>query len=65
MTDHPTCPKCKLPALRLVQNGKRCDWCVERPGFGPAFDARRWPSMVEALSRRVAEQVAAAERSAA
>ncbi len=65
MTDHPTCPKCRMEVLRLVQNGRRCDWCAEKPGMGRPFDARNWPSMVEALNRRVAEQVAEADRSAA
>lgn len=62
MTPHVWCPKCKMEALRLVADGKRCDWCVERPNLGRPFDAKRWPDMVAALSRRVAETVAAAEK---
>jgi len=56
MTDHPTCPKCRMAALRLTNNGRHCDWC--RPGFGPPFNAKRWPSIVAALDNRLAELVA-------
>jgi hypothetical protein len=47
-----------MEVLRLIENGKRCDWCCEKPGMGKPFDASRWPSIVATLDNRLAELVA-------
>jgi len=49
------CPHCRMEALRLLNDGRNCDWCVERPGFGRPFDARSWPQIVARLEGRMAD----------
>lgn len=46
------CPRCKMEALRLLEDGTSCDWCVVRPGLGRPFNARAWNTIIASIERR-------------
>ena len=60
---HPVCPRCGLPALRLVLADKACDWCRDQSEItDKPYVAANWPSTVRRIDTRIAE---IAERAAA
>lgn len=53
---HPVCPRCRMETIRLVLNGKACDWCR---GKEEPVTRKRWEAMLAQVERRIEERVAA------
>lgn len=62
MSGHPTCPTCRMEALRLTRDGRHCDWCKPAPGLGKPFNARNWQTIVQTLQQRVQDAIAENEK---
>ena len=54
MNSHPVCPRCGLPALRLVLANQACDWCRDQHTVnGKPYTRRNWKKTLARLDERI------------
>lgn len=50
MSEYAICPRCKMEAIRLVKDGKCCDWCVD----GKAMTEKKWGQHMRGIKMKMA-----------
>lgn len=53
---HPVCPRCRMETIRLVMNGRACDWCSTRK---QPLTRTEWNRISARLDKRAAEKAEA------